>query len=429
MDSQVISKVLYLSGNIVRIYLIYQFLKVFFSVEGSRFQIILRAVCFGLFFFINSAGFLFFHWEAILVMISNLIGVFVITLTYSGKWGYRVSAAILIVTLNLICEELVYKFLLELNIGHIVVITMAISNLLFFMVILILQKISDFRHGENILFLEWLEIILIPVISIVITVVTFDRCRDEVAVMVGGIGLLILNIFVFYLFDHLVKLYRTQVQLMELEAQAQAYEKQLSVLAQSEEKISSLRHDMKNHIIALQQMAGKTKSKELQEYLRKMDSFTQTEGRFASTGDPFIDGFLNLKLSEAAAIASSEIICDIRIANNLVIDKMDFSILLGNLLDNAIQAMGKCEGRKQLNFLMEEKRGLLFVRLENSYTGAINKQNSVFLTTKKEKAMHGIGLKNVRRIVNKYEGILHFDYTDHRFTVELLLPIDNRKKE
>ncbi|MCQ4638518.1 GHKL domain-containing protein [Anaerovorax odorimutans] len=429
MGSQLMFTLFYLCGNLFRIYLIYQFLKVFFHLKGERYQIIMRSIFFFLFFSVNSIGFLYFKWSPTIIMLLNFVGVFIITLSYSGNWKYRISSTIIIITLNLICEDLVYRLMRQLDIVHIAAVTIAVSDLLLLMIVLSLQKISDFRQGEDISRIELVGVVMVPVISIVISAVALDKCEENLAIAVGGIGLLLLNIFIFYLFDHLVKMHRKESQLLMLEGQNQAYEKQLNILAQSEENLASLRHDMRNHIVALQQMLKMKDLEELKKYLDKMLTISLPVGRFVMTGDFFIDGLLNLKLGEVVNKCQAELEYKVQLQSKDAIDKMDLNILLGNLLDNAIQALKNCKFKKQLKFFMEEKKGLLLIRIENSHEEKIKEKDGFFVTTKQNKGGHGIGLKNVRRIIDKYNGKININYTEQWFSIELIIFLGAMKEE
>ncbi len=421
MNTSILSDIFYLFGNLFRMYLIYQFLKAFFIIDGEKRLITLRYALFAIFFIGNSMGFLYFHFSPSGILTSNLIGIFLITLSYNGSWKYRISATLIIVALYVICEDLVYKLMLQFHIMHIAAIVIAASDLLLLMIVLILQKLSDLWHGEDIKGFEWMSIIFIPTISIILSVATLDKCADETAVTVGGIGLLLLNIFVFYIFDHLAKLYRNQTQLMALNAQNQAYQKQLDVLRQTEEQISAFRHDMNNHVTMIQHLARQEENQELKQYVREIKNFIQPKEHFVSTGDTLIDGMLNLKLDELITDLQAEVECDVQLQSPGAMDRLDISILLGNLLDNAIQALNRCEPPRKLSFRMEEKRGLLYVQIKNNHREKIQEKNGIFLTTKTEGKNHGMGLKNVKRIAEKYHGEMTIDYNKFWFSVEILM--------
>lgn len=416
-----LSSLLSLFGNLFRIYLISKFLGVFFVVEGGKKRLLFRYALYALFFMGNSLGFLYFHWDPTVILLSNLIGVFLVTLAYDGKWLYRIFSTVIIIALFAVCEDCVYWLMLRFHVQNVGVVTIATCDLLLLVIILLIQKVSDLRHGEEVLTLDWLGVIFVPTISMAISGVAFDKCEDEVAIAMVGIGLLALNILVFYLFDNLTSVYRKQAQFMALENQNQAYQKQLEVLKQSEERFAAFRHDIKNHFTTLQLLSEQEGSGEVGQYVKQMEQFIKSEGSFATTGNSLIDGILNLKLEKAVTKLHAEVECEVQVRQERLIDDIDMSILLGNLLDNALQAIEKASSLRRIRFFMEEMQGMLMVRVENNHQETIMEKYGVFMTTKTQKQNHGIGLKNVKRIVEKYNGILKTDYNAQWFSIELML--------
>ncbi len=410
-----------LFGNLFRIYLISKFLRVFFVVEGEKKRLLFRYALYALYFVGNSLGFLYFHWDPTVILLSNLASVFVVTLTYDGKWLYRIFSTVIIIALFAVCEDCVYWLMMRFHIQHVEVVTIATCDLLLLVIILLIQKVADLRHGESVLALDWVGVIFVPTISMVISAVAFNKCEDEAAITIVGIGLLTLNILVFYLFDHLTSVYQKQARFMALENQNQAYQKQLEVLKQSEERFTAFRHDIKNHFTTLQLLSEREGNGEVGQYIKQMERFIKPEGSFAATGNALIDGMLNLKLEKAVTRLSAEVECEVQVRQERIIDDIDMSILLGNLLDNALQAIEKVTSVRKLRFFMKETQGLLMICVENNHQESIVEKYGTFLTTKTQKENHGIGLKNVKRVVEKYNGILKTDYDARWFSIELML--------
>lgn len=213
--------------------------------------------------------------------------------------------------------------------------------------------------------------------------------------------------------------------MVALDAQNQAYQRQLDVLNQSEEKISALQHDMNNHILMLQHLARQGDHEELEQYMHEIKEMIHPKGFFPSTGDALVDGMLNLKLEELITNLQAEVECDVCLQSTRTMDRIDLSILLGNLLDNAIHALQGCDPPRKLNVQMEQKRGLLYIQIKNNHHEKIREKNGSFLTTKTNGKNHGIGLKNVKRIVEKYQGEMTVDYDKSWFSVEILLFLEN----
>ena len=104
------------------------------------------------------------------------------------------------------------------------------------------------------------------------------------------------------------------------------------------------------------------------------------------------------------------------------VKEQDLISILGNLLDNAIEAAQKCEkGWVSAAMYMENGGSFSVCRIENTYTGEIRQRGDRMLTTKTQARQHGIGLQNVKRMVEKQNGNIEFQYEDGIFLVEVML--------
>ena len=113
--------------------------------------------------------------------------------------------------------------------------------------------------------------------------------------------------------------------------------------------------------------------------------------------------------------------CKVSIFEELSIPMYDSSILLGNLLSNAIEAATKTEeGYVSLRLLIE--KNMLALQVKNSYGGVLKRKGDEFLSNKKEKG-HGIGLRNVRELVERRQGSFQVDYDEKEFRVEVMIYI------
>lgn len=103
------------------------------------------------------------------------------------------------------------------------------------------------------------------------------------------------------------------------------------------------------------------------------------------------------------------------------IDVSDMVAIIGNLLDNAMEAVCKTETRR-ICMDVNYKKGRIFIYLENTYDGRINCKNGDILSTKSG-GVHGYGLKNIRKTLEKYNGCMDIEYTDTVFSVDILMYI------
>lgn len=230
---------------------------------------------------------------------------------------------------------------------------------------------------------------------------------------------LVANLSVFYLY-HMITQNDTHVRRQETYRQQTAYYRnQLEVIEESGGRLRALRHDMKNHILHLRAELRQGNEEDALRYLEEMEAELQTPGEYAKTGNREIDSLLNYKLQKAAQILSS-VTCHVNVPAELMPKSFDINVILGNLLDNAIEA-AQDSGEKWLQFTMRADRGVLLLRVANSFSKMPQRKGKTFLSAKRENGEHGIGLQNVRRMVERQNGSLEIVYEDGAFAVEVML--------
>lgn len=120
---------------------------------------------------------------------------------------------------------------------------------------------------------------------------------------------------------------------------------------------------------------------------------------------------------------SQNIRCDINISTpDINIDDFSITTIIGNLFDNAIKAASEC-GHGWIRFALTQTGSYMNIVIENSYFGNIIENNGEFTSTKNDKVLpHGIGIKNVRKVVSNLNGQIDFSYTDGYFSVKAEIP-------
>ena len=218
-----------------------------------------------------------------------------------------------------------------------------------------------------------------------------------------SIGLLIANFLMLYLYNLLLHSISQQYEMEMLKTQLQVYANQLNVVLRGEEKIKALRHDIKHHLNELMLLANKHDVAEIQKYIDEMSSFLRNPNEIVASGNLEIDSILNFMLQKAEKELKT---VDVKVMlPERVRHSFDINVILGNLLENAIEAAGKTEN-KYLSVHIKLKRGILKVKIENSFESCIlceeqNRKDTILKTTRPFTEQHGIGLKNVKKIVEK----------------------------
>ncbi len=390
--------------NLFRIFLIGRCASVFLGVDVDKKK---KHIVYGCFYVINTVLFWEFHTVWI-NMICNLVGIGAIVWLYtkSARTNLFITGTIYLV--NCGCDVAATSLFVNYRDGGAYnQIYAVISFFLIFMCELVIEKMitihKDAEDAQNI------SLVLMPICSIiVITLLIYtDTCTD-IGLTIVSIGLLITNFLMLYLYNLLLHSISQQYEMEMLKTQLQAYANQLNVVLRGEEKIKALRHDIKHHLNELMLLANKHDVAEIQKYIGEMNSFLKNPNEIVASGNLEIDSVLNFMLQKAEKELKT---VDIKVMlPEKVRHSFDINVMLGNLLENAIEAAGKTEN-KYLSVHIKLKRGILKVKIENSFESCIlceeqNRKDTILKTTKPFTEQHGIGLKNVKKIVEKYNGTM-----------------------
>lgn len=235
-------------------------------------------------------------------------------------------------------------------------------------------------------------------------------------------SLLAMNVLmVFYVKDMAEKNYLLQEKRMfELDARGQR-----TLYRSLEEKIElqrSISHEYKNHLSYMQALLERREYDSLSEYLKKINGEVEHDLDMIDTNNPIINTIVNTKYYEAKT-AGAVVVCKINDLSEITMEETDIILLLSNLLNNAIEAIRNSSKEKVLRFKIVLEHEKLLLSVQNSYEGKIKKNEGIYETTKtKDKELHGIGIKNIMRITEKYDGIYTFEHTDKEFHATVIIP-------
>ena len=183
------------------------------------------------------------------------------------------------------------------------------------------------------------------------------------------------------------------------------------------------RHDMKQHFIVLIELLAKEDNQKAIEYLRKLINIEPlSKLGISRTDNIVVDSLVNAKY----AVAIKEQIkfeIDIHIPMQLPFRSADLCILLGNILDNAIEAsMMLDQERRYIKFFMKYEGNTLIITAINAYNGELLKNRSgKIITNKGDSGNHGIGLESVKKVTRKYHGSVVIEPDTQKFTIKIVL--------
>lgn len=194
----------------------------------------------------------------------------------------------------------------------------------------------------------------------------------------------------------------------------------IHALEQKYDETAKIRHDIKNYLSLALNMAEQKKYNELVQFLEKLsDEKINSITSYINTKRSVLGAVLNSKLSKAK---SFDIDMQCYILSELEnITDIDLGILFANLLDNAIEACEKNKTRSEIIVKTWTEAGYYFLEISNTVESDILSNNPHLETNKADSELHGVGLRSVRDIVKKYEGMLSFDQKGRVFHVYVSL--------
>lgn len=210
-------------------------------------------------------------------------------------------------------------------------------------------------------------------------------------------------------------------------------ELQLEQVTTSIENLRGFKHDINNHLATLSSLINKKHYTEATEYINKINENLNHDYHLISSGNSPVDCIVSNKLLSAHANNIS-VTHTIHLPDKIILSSVDICSLLGNLLDNAIESCNKLPPNIERKIILTIKpfNNMLSIKIQNSSNGiySIDKKGN-FISTKSEfngNNYHGIGIKQIKNITEKYNGITRFTPENNLFTVEILFPLSDTKE-
>lgn len=187
-------------------------------------------------------------------------------------------------------------------------------------------------------------------------------------------------------------------------------------------KMRGWRHDYHNHIQALQASMALGKYDDVNAYLRQLNDDLTSVDTVIKTGRVMVDAILNGKLNIASQNAIP-VNVKARIPDGTPVSDVDLCIIIGNLLDNAVEENKKLPmDDRFMRIYIGQKNTQFYLAITNAAGKKRVKSGGLFGSSKG--IDHGFGLARVESIVKKYGGLFSADSEDGGFTAEILIPLN-----
>jgi two-component system sensor histidine kinase AgrC len=418
----------YIISSIFGAYTIYKFMKVFFDIriKSKSFEFVTYII-----YYIFSICIYLIVNIPIVLMISNLAAFIALTYNYESTIRKRVLSALQIY-LALMAVELIvglisgyFDFPVYATNNYCSAYGMIAVRILSYVVVLILQNFKNIKKGESVLGSNWLCIVLIPFSSLYFILLLFQAKGLSLSqVLIGIILAFLINFASFYLYDAITAALSEKMQSLLAIEQNQYYDKQLKIMNSSLKATRILRHDLRNHMFSIRSLIEKDGKEEALNYISSIMENMGANQDYVNSGNTIIDSILNFKYHEAKQ-NGIKIGMDLSIPEELEIPSFDLTIILGNLLDNAIESVLKVKEGGFVNIKIKYDRNRLIILIDNPYCTQVIEENGRILTTKENKDNHGIGLLSVQKVIEKYKGTMSVDYSGKIFSVSIIMFLES----
>jgi len=208
----------------------------------------------------------------------------------------------------------------------------------------------------------------------------------------------------------------------ELTCLGEDYDKQQEMTSEIKnlhDKTRLLKHDMKNHIMVITSYLNENRIEDAKKYISEILDDLNKMYTYIHVGNTLLSYIINGKFQEASNCGVA-VKAEIKNLSFERIDSVDFSSLLNNLLDNAIEGAEKSSKKKMVVNILE-KKGWNSIYVANTIDKSVLENNPDFVTTKEGEG-HGFGMKQIRRITEKYQGLIDIYEENGYFCISVIFP-------
>lgn len=310
--------------------------------------------------------------------------------------------------------------------GEYRIIVLVVTKLMFYLLgktVLIVTKKQEFQLTMK----EWLTCVFIVFITLIMLVAIYKIMYtvqvsqiSKYLVIMFSMMLIFVDIIIYSMILKVSRSNREEMRYKLMESQIEQQEKMLISIMESNEKVRRLKHDMKNYIMTSIGLIDNKEFNKAKEYMKNViGQEIDTIETFVTTNSPTISALLNIKLD---ICNKNNIKWNVEITSELNnISDVDISIIIGNLMDNAIEALEKVKKEPFIDVKIFDDKDYVDIVIKNRIENSVLALNPNLFTTKKDKSSHGIGLMSVKEIVKKYDGMYSVFEDDNMFVVNIML--------
>lgn len=392
-------------------------------------------LCFGIIFI--GSNFVFSQSTAIFLFM--LAAFFILNWLYKSKWYMKILHSVVLYIIMAIPEFFVGILLTLLEIDltysqeniYIYTICNFTSKLISFFVVRFIKlffKKNYVIDTKGMVFLIPLPIATILMIALLIrTCFIVDDPYYRILTLVASVVLVFANLSIFFFIDRMSDYTEKKQRLLLYEHNYEVQKQHFVSVQEHMREVAAFRHNTKNQMLTLIGLveAGETE-KAVASMYASLDIISEEAKDIVSSGNPAIDALLQQKMREAKAEGIFMKI-SIKTPEAVLIEDTAMGVLVGNLVDNAVEATARLEKEKRrpidIRVLCDD--GMLTVSVKNAVDGEVDTDK--LITVKRDRKKHGYGIDSINKIAREYGGAAEFMCENNVFTA--CATMNNRPKQ
>ena len=307
------------------------------------------------------------------------------------------------------------------------IVSVIMINLVYIFILYVIRKIYKSKIKFNKIS-DFAVFLVIPIIIFVILLLSYAIVCDSntsdlyrvflglIAILAFAIAIMILSIMV-----KVGQSYELKTRNLLMQREQEMYKKEIDNAGKYINEIAGIKHDMKNQIFCIAEMISSGDISEAEEMCKNITTKLNESAEVFNSKNIYLNSILNVTYRKAK---ENSIDIKIKVDSDFSrIDGSDLITIIGNLTDNAIEALNKQNRNKSMGLTLSKKGDYYVVIVKNCIKESVLKNNPELISNKNDKLFHGYGLKSVNNIVKKYNGCIKISEKDDNFLVSLMLEI------
>lgn len=340
--------------------------------------------------------------------------IFIVVLIFSSSLVYTI--------LSFIIDEMDLIMQGETSILRVIYLTVCLAiRVIIYKVILAIFSYNDPLDKKNGLFISFYTLISAIGLGILMKLAVANEGKNEAYILLLLFVIIASTAISFFMIYQVQISQRREYEYKFIAERASFAKESAKEASLIWENIRKVRHELKNHLSIV---SAKLKSGDVTGCGEFIDGLTETVDQFGNiikTDNAVIDYLINSKLSGQD---KTKVVVSGYIDNYTDIDDTDLVCILGNVIDNAVEAERNIEESKrriELHFIRQNQNRIIVCK--NTIETSVLKTNPKLQTTKKDPRMHGLGHKIIQEVAEKYHGFVDYSESDDMFCVQIILPL------